>query len=389
MDWGSEPMDDTTAAVEPPIQWAADAIIDSVEAREFVVPLPRPVRNGTALITERGYVIVTIRSASGAIGTACAFTRGVPIATVIRDMIAPRIIGRSAFDIQRIWHDVYSAGELFFGRSGVFPRALSLVDIALWDLHGILLDRPLSAVLGGTGASVPVLMALGYYQSGDELGMLRREYSTLVEQGFRRFKMMAGGAPVKRDIARASAVASVLPSDATLAIDVNGTWSSAEEALRFIDALPLEIDFIEDPFRPDNRGALAAFRRSSRTPVAVGEWDSGRRSFRSLLEDDLADIVRIDATAAGGISEWLKIAAVAGAFDKRILPHYFPEIHVHLAAATPEAEAIEVVPTITGADNFEQLVVSTSWSEQPHTEPGPGAGLGIQWDWEAIEHFMK
>lgn len=380
-------MPEATAKVEPSIQWAADARIASVEVREFTVPLPRPVRNGTTLIAERGYVLATVRSASGVVGTACAFTRGLPIATVIRDALAPRLVGRSAHEIQRVWSDLSASGELFFGRSGVFPRALSLIDIALWDLAGRLQERPLSAVLGGADAPVPVLMALGYYQSGDELELLRTEYGTLVDQGFRKFKMMAGGAPRRHDVARVSAVASVLPDDATLAIDVNGAWSTATEAHRFIDALPLELDFIEDPFRPENESALRAFRRTSRTPVAIGEWESGRHRFRHLLERDLVDVVRIDATTVGGISEWLKVAALAASFDKRILPHYYPELHVHLVSATPEAEAIEVVPTLTGADNFEQLVRSTSWSEHPVTEAGPGAGLGIRWNWEVIDHF--
>lgn len=382
-------MTDRTAPQVPHTAWTDDDRIESVDVREFVVPLKQPVRNGTALISEREYVMVTIRTASGATGVACVFTRRVPIGQIVRDFLGPQLVGRSAFAIQLIWRDLYQSGELFFGRSGAFPRALSLLDIALWDLHGRLLGRSVSDILGGSGAQVPVLLALGYYQSGDELELLRAEYSQLSALGFRRFKMMAGGASVEHDLRRVAAIFDVLPDDATLGIDVNGAWGTAREALTFLEGIERPIAFIEDPFRPTNATALRELGRLSPVAIAVGEWESGRHRFRRLLEEDLIDIARIDATAAGGISEWMKIAALATSFDKRILPHYYPEIHIHLAAATPTTEAVEVVPSLTGADNFEQIVKTVPWQEQPISVPSRAPGLGIEWNHELIDQLSR
>jgi D-arabinonate dehydratase len=365
-------------------------VIVSVRVDEVTVPLPRPVRNGTALISDRDYVLVTVEDEDGRTGTACALSRRAPIRSVVEEFIAPRLIGRSVFEVQQLWQDNYEAGELFLGRSGAFARALSLVDIAVWDLHGTLSDASLSSQLGGAGTKTPLLMALGYYRfddaghRNDDLDLLVADYQSLLEQGFRRFKIMAGGAPRAVDVERVRAVMSVLPNDARLAIDVNGSWSTGKEALSFVDAVGVDFDFIEDPFRPENETAFRDFRRHSSVSIAMGEWESGRHRFRELIERDLLDVVRIDATACGGISEWLKIAALAVSFDKRIVPHYYPEIHLHLAAATPGTEAVEVVPSMTGADNFESLLLSPSWTESPLASPSSEPGLGIDWNWEFI-----
>jgi len=386
MGWGWARMIELLSVL-PATRARAGDQITSVETFLVRVPLPQPVRNGTALITEREYLLVRVTTASGAIGVGCAFTRSAPLRPIVDDFLAPQIIGRSVFDVQNISADLFRSGELFLGRTGAFPRALSLVDIALWDAMGSISGLSLAEQLGGSGAGVPTLMALGYYQSGDEIELLQAEYSELVDQGFRRFKMMAGGATLEHDVRRVAAVKEVLPPDATLAVDVNGAWASAREALTFLDAVDTEFSFIEDPFLPDNLAALTAFRKHSSAIVAVGEWESSRYRFLELLKLDLLDIARVDATAVGGITEWMRIAAVVAAHDKRVLPHYYPEIHRHLVAACPVAEAIEVVPRLTGADNYHVLVRSTPWEDAPHVPSLTTPGLGIEWNWESIEQL--
>ena len=176
----------------------------------------------------------------------------------------------------------------------------------------------------------------------------------------------------------------MLPEDASLAVDVNGAWSHASQAHAFLDAIDGRLAFLEDPFTPDNEEALRELRSSSDTPIAIGEWESGRARFGYLIGERLVDVVGIDATAAGGISEWLAIADIAKRHEVRILPHYFPELHVHLAVATPEVEAIEVVPRLTGADNFDELALLRPWTDEPMTGVAGAPGLGIEWNEELI-----
>ena len=200
----------------------------------------------------------------------------------------------------------------FSGGRACFLAQSRLIDIALWDLQGKLLGHSVAELLGVARPAVPILMALGYYREGEELTILREEYEGLVERGFRQFKMIWGGAASsERDLRRAREIFSVLPEDASLAVDVNGAWSQASQSHAFLDAIDGRLAFLEDPFTPDNEDALRELRSSSDTPIAIGEWESGRARFGYLIGERLVDVVRIDATAAGGISEWLAIADIA------------------------------------------------------------------------------
>ncbi len=361
----------------------------SVTTRTVTLPLERAVRNGTARIDHRDYTFVEITDTSGTVGRACAFSRDLPLPAVVNSFHAPRVVGRRVFERERIWADLYADGERFLGRNGIGLRALSLIDIALWDLTGQLLGLPLDALLGGQDADVPLLAAAGYYRAEPDPGheRLSWEYRTLAEQGVTRFKIMAGALSVADDAARIQAAHAAIPAGAGLAVDVNGGWRTASDALRFLDAVAIPVDFIEDPFPPDNLTALAELKRHSPVPIAVGEWESGRRRVRELLERGLVDVVRLDATAVGGVSEWLKAAAVAAAYDVRVLPHYYPEVHRPLAAATPAVEAIEIVPEATGADNFARLCRRGHVLAGPIAVPNPIPGVGIEWDLDVIDRY--
>ena len=123
------------------------------------------------------------------------------------------------------------------------------------------------------------------------------------------------------------------PEDASLAVDVNGAWSQASQAHAFLDAIN---PTLEDSFTPDNEDALRELRSSSDTPIAIGEWESGRARVGYLIGERLVDVVRIDATAAGRVGELgSAVAECARRHEVRILPHYFPELHVHLRSGAP------------------------------------------------------
>lgn len=358
----------------------APDVVRSVATRVLTVALPQPVRNGTRTITEREYCVVQVRTEGGCVGVGVGFTRGLPLDALVTRAVAPHVLGRSVFEVQRVWTEVADRNAPYGGRGGALARAHSLVDIAMWDALAVTVGRPLGDVLGGGHrATVPVLAAAGYYRDGRGLDEVEAEYAALSAQGYCRFKMMCGGADPEVDRRRIVAARSALPPGSRLAVDVNGAWASADEALRFVDSLDEPLAFVEDPFAPDNRAALGQFRRHCSTPVAVGEWEAGRHRFRELLGDGLVDIVRPDATAVGGIGEWLRVAALAASFDCRILPHYFPELHLPLALASPNVDAVEAVPALTGADNFDQLLAPGSRPMGPLAVASTDVGLGIPW----------
>lgn len=364
--------------------------ITEVTAGLLRVPLSQPVRNGTATITEREYVMVRIATDSGAWGAACCLARGGDLVSIIRRTIAPLVTGRGEHEPQRITADVWARCTPFLGTDGQVARAISVVDMALWDLHAKGARLPLADLLGAGGVErVPVMAASGYYTSLDpatELAAITREFADLGEQGYPRLKIMAGAVGASFDAERIAAA--VDAAKMPVGVDVNGAWRTTGDAGRLLDAVaPGAIEFIEEPFRLGEIDVLRRFRRLQSTPIAIGEWETDARYLRTLMEEGLIDLLRLDVTAIGGVTGWLAAAALATSFAIPVLPHYFPLFHAPLLAATPTALAVEVVPVSSGAENFPLLLRSMPEVENGLLPLSPDPGFGLDWDWDAIEAF--
>ena len=119
----------------------------------------------------------------------------------------------------------------------------------------------------------------------------------------------------------------------------------------------------------------------------MGVSQSGRLVFRDLLIAGAVDVLRHDATVVGGISEWLKVTSLAAAWDVPVLPHAFPEIHVHLVAAVANGLAVEVNGAQTGQPTIHALVENPLEPSRGVLTPPTQPGLGLQWNWRAIERF--
>lgn len=354
------------------------------------MPLTSPVRNGTATISEREYVLVRILTDVGVQGVACCLARNCDLVPLISKTIAPIAIGRGGHEPQRITNDVWARCSPFLGTGGQVARAISVVDMALWDLHAKLVDLPLADLLGSAGVTkVPVMAASGYYRSFDpsvELPAIEREYAELAEQGYSRLKIMAGAASALLDAERIAVAARA--AQMRVGVDMNGAWHTTSQARHLLDAVPSEtIDFIEEPFPLGDLDALRRFRRLQPTPIAIGEWETDLRYVRTLLEEGLIDVLRLDVTAIGGVTGWQNASALAKAFSIPVLPHYFPYFHAPLLAATPTALAVEVVPPSSGAENFHLLLRSTPPLQNGLLTLSSEPGFGLDWNWEAIEAY--
>lgn len=352
--------------------------IESLKMKRFSVDLPQTQRDG---VTDAEYVITTVTTKSGIQGTSCGFTRAVPFES-FEPFLSRLVQGRSVFDVRNIWADCYKAGELFAGRNGAYARAQSLVDIAIWDALSLTADLPLSSLLGGGSKPVDVMATAGAYRPEETLDGLAAEFQTLVSQGYTRFKLMGNGATRSHNVERIRVIRDVLPAGASLALDMSGTFETSYDALRYLDVIGDDIDFLEDPFRPENIRAIADLRRHNPITIALGEWESGSHRFRTLLEENLVDIARLDATAIGGITEFVKVAGMLEAWDVRVIPHYFTGLHLPLAAACPAVEAIEFVSRATGSVNYDDLMIDGLWDGIPVAIPSARPGIGVSWSAE-------
>lgn len=360
--------------------------ITTLTARQITVPLESPVWLGGAAVRERVYCLVEITTADDGLGHALAFTRGADLVTPLIQQFAPLLLQQNPDEVERLWERLYEATRLN-SRQGAWMRALSLIDLALWDLKAKRAGLPLHRLLGGYRSSIPVMMAGGYYHADKDLPALCEEFLGYAAEGYRHLKLIVGGATMEEDLARFVVVRNCLPPEIDFGIDANGAWTDPKAVLQWVQQCQAKtsgVAFIEEPLPPENRSGLAWLRNASPVPVAVGEFLSGRWTFHEYLSEGCMDIVRADATLCGGISEWKKIAALANAANRPLMPHYFASIHFHLALALPGCSRIEVVSREGRNSSFHLLAGQSYRLEKGMAHPTGRPGLGLELDREFI-----
>lgn len=362
-------------------------IITDVQAFKVVIPLARPLHLGMLKIERRDYAFVRIRTADGKLGTGFGFNRDGLVPEAVVHHLKPLLLGEEALHTERLWERMYR-GTRFHGRRGLLMRAISAIDIALWDLKGQYAGLPLWKLLGGYSAEVPAYVAGGYYSADTDLDALRDEYAAYRSQGYRGAKIMVGGAALAEDVRRVAAAREGIGEELPLMVDFNGALSSAKQALAAMEAFgPFRPAFVEEPFPMDHRAALREFCARTNVPVAVGEDESGRWAFRELIGDGLVDVLRHDATLVGGISEWIKVTMTGLSHEVPFYPHWFPEVHIHLAAAFPQGWGVELIPAASGIMGFDRLLHNPVAANAGIARPPEEPGLGLHWNVEAMEKW--
>lgn len=355
--------------------------ISMLRAAQVRVPLESPVWLGAAQVSHREYCVLQIESEEGYAGTSLAFTRGADIAGVLLGPVWQVVKGTPALEPEAVFEKMQMQSRVH-GDSGIYQRAVSLVDLALWDLKARAFGCPLHALLGGYRNEIPVMMAGGYYGEGKGLEALCEEFARYESEGFARLKLIVGGASMEEDFQRFVAVRKVLNAGTSLGVDANGAWKDRRAVLGWLHRLQAEgvmPEFVEEPLPPHDIAGLSWLAERSHSPIAVGEFLSGRDAFLELLQKNAVDILRADMTLCGGVTEWKAIAALAGAWSKPLMPHYFASLHLHGALALPGSHCVEVVSTVGRNSSF-HLLAGTSFELRDGTarsKQKPGLGLEI------------
>jgi L-alanine-DL-glutamate epimerase-like enolase superfamily enzyme len=267
------------------------------------------------------------------------------------------------------------------GPGGIYMLAFSAIDIALWDIRGQALHLPLWKLLGGARRRVPAY-ASGVLQRGmsnDEAACAAR---CLVEKGFREIKMqlgLAGAHSPAKECERARIVRESVGPDVKLMADVNQRWR-VEQAIDVGRRLE-ELDFfwLEDLTSHEDFVGLARIADALTPPLAGGEYVWGIVPFRHMLEAHAADILIIDVLRVGGITQWMKVAGMAEAFNMRVVNHCFPEILVHVVAAVPNSFTLEYMPWTLKL--FEQVPELQNGEVIVSDRPG----LGLRFDRDFVK----
>jgi L-alanine-DL-glutamate epimerase-like enolase superfamily enzyme len=341
-------------------------------------------------VLARDYSLVRIETEAGATGIGFCYggsSAGGLVSLAVRELLAPLLIGEESHAVERLWEKMYQEG-LLQGRAGAVLRALSILDIALWDCNARAVGLPLHQHLGAYHThSVPAYASGGYYLEGKTPQGLAEELAGYVAQGFRAVKIKVGLLGEREEEARIRAAREAIGSDVLLMLDANNAWKDLPTALCFMNRYePYDPYWIEEPFGPDDIENHARLAQSTRVPVATGEIEVGRWRFKQLLDQRAAAILQADAAVCGGISEFRRIAATAASYGVKLCPHWFHDLHIHLVASIPNGDFVEFFPD-SEVLNFRRLI-----DRQLQTQDGAlvlpdGPGLGFNFDEEAVSSF--
>ena len=368
-----------TAARELPAIAEADApAVEDVAAAVYVIPTDAPEADGTLAWDKTTMVLVTVR-AGGKQGIGWSYAAAAASA-VVTDVLAGSVVGRSALDIAGAT-EAMSRAVRNIGRGGVAATAISAVDIALWDLKARLLGLPVTALLGVARQHVPVYGSGGFTTYDEQ--QTRDQLSGWVEKDrIPRVKIKIGeswGGDEQRDIARVALARAVIGPDTELYVDANGGYTTGQAVRVAHELAACDVTWFEEPVSSQDLAGLATVRSQVLPDVAAGEYSWSLADSARLLAAGAVDCLQLDVTRCGGISEFLRGAALAAAHSMQVSGHCAPNLHAHVGAAVPNLRHVEYFHDHQRIERlmFDGALDPTGGELTP--DPGrPGLGLELR-----------
>jgi mandelate racemase len=264
------------------------------------------------------------------------------------------------------------------GTAGLAGLALAGLDMALWDVLAQAARMPLAALLGGRPRPVPAYASLRTMRPDAAAA----EAEELVAAGFTAVKVKLGRAGLAQDVATIRAVRRAIGDTATLMVDYNQSLT-VPEAIARIRALDGEgLEWVEEPTDADDVDGHARIRHAVVTPIQVGEnWSAPSEVARSIAAG-ASDYATLDAMKLGGVTGWLRAAAIAGAARVPVSSHSFGEVSAHLLAVTPTAHWFEHL------DHVGPILVEPLPVRDGHAIASSAPGNGLRWDEDRIAHEL-
>ena len=353
-----------------------DASVDAIDVAAYTVPTDAPEADGTLSWDSTTMVLVTVRSGD---------TRGLgwtygpaACATMITGKLADVVRGRDAMDVAGAFDAMVKAVRNA-GRPGAVGYAISAVDVALWDLKGRLLGLPLGRLLGTVRKEVPVYGS-GGFTVYDERQLRDQLTHWTVEQRIPRVKIKIGeswGTDTPRDLDRMRQARTVIGDDVELFVDANGGYTR-KQAIRVmtVAAADFGVRWYEEPVSSDDLDGLREIRDAVSADVTAGEYGYDLYYFRRMCAAGAVDCLQADVSRCGGITEWMRVAAVAASFGLQVSGHCGPHLHAHAGAATPNLRHLEWFHDHVRIESM--LFDGTLDPADGTIRPGPGApGNGL------------
>lgn len=312
------------------------------------IPLSIPMERPFVSINPRDRInpiIVQLFTDDGAEGIGLVFTwNDRQIASLIATIedLKEVVMGQNVLRHEEAWQKLWRATR-FMGHTGYVISAFSAIDMALWDLKAKALGVPVAHLLGGYRDEVPVYASHKLFRQWS-LKELQEDAQDLVQKGFTALKMNLGDKDLTEEIERVRTVRETVGDKVDILIDVNWAWAPTLTLKMGRLLEPYNVYWIEDPLDSEDPNDLAKVADALDTPIAIGETFSTKKGFRPLLERGSGDILIVDIQRVGGVTEFMKVAALAQAWNRSVASHIFHEFSIHMIAAIPNGLIVEYMP---------------------------------------------
>jgi mandelate racemase len=353
--------------------------VRDVQTHPVVAPLATPVVTASGALTEAPLLLIDIRTEEGLTGRAylLAYQRFAlkPLDALVREFGA--MIAGDALVPAEIEKKLRARFTLLGGTRGLAGIAISGVDMALWDALAQAPGLPLAVLLGGAPRPIRAYNSLGMIPAA----RAAEEAAKALHGGFKAIKFKIGWPTLAEDVAAVDAFREAVPSDVELMVDFNQSLT-VPEAIRRGQAMDSKgLAWIEEPVRCDDFTGCASVAAALRTPIQIGENFAGPFDMQAALVASAGDYVMPDPQQIGGVSGWLRAAALAQAAGKPCSSHIFVEASAHLLAVTPTCHYLEYLD-MAGAVLTEPAKVVNGTVTAPDRP-----GLGMSWNMEAVRRY--
>jgi L-alanine-DL-glutamate epimerase-like enolase superfamily enzyme len=360
--------------------------IAEIETIAVRVPLAQTYRGSAYQMTHRSTIVTRIRTEEGVVGEAYCGDEDAgleEIDRIIRDEIAPRLIGEDAFRYERCWELARPATYDILRDRRLGLVACACVDAAIWDAIGKALGMPLHRLWGGYTDTLPVITIGGYYGKQD----IAAEVSELRERGLAGMKFKVGGRTPEEDAERFRRARAAAGPDFVLCADANQGWTPGD-AIRFAKLVgDLDLHWFEEPcIWSNDRRAMRDVRFGGNVRICAGQSEFSAAGCRDLMVEGAIDFCNFDSSWSGGATEWRRVAAAAVAFDVAMAHHEEPQIACHLLASIPHGTFLEIFSAERDPIWWNLVANRPPIVDGRMTLPS-GPGLGWELDLDYIEAY--
>lgn len=316
--------------------------ITDIKQEYFRWEKSRPITNGKHTYTHCGLAVIKVETDQEVTGY--GFSGPVlgmnpfMMAGEFRDMI----IGQDPLRTEWLWDRMYV--PKLTGRKGISTRTISGIDMALWDIKARYMNIPLYRLLGEYRRRVPVYIAGGYYEPGKGLADLQKEMEGYIRSGAAGVKMKVGALSIREDAERVRAVREAIGPEPVLMLDANCAYAS-HRAVQFARSVEeYDIYCLEEPVAPHDYDGMVKLAEKTSIPLAAGENEYTKWGFKELISTGAVPVLNPAPFLMGGITEFLKTAAMSQAHCLELAPHGDQTINVSLGASVSNVSYIEYYP---------------------------------------------